>query len=76
MLKEGQIVYCNLTVLKKDKEVELKEVVYKDRDGYYKGDKVLKVDVIKTLGYARKSKEYQTAKKSSESRNTTTGVYE
>jgi len=54
-----EIFYCNLTVLHNKKEFLLKEVVYKETDGYYRKKslfgqdsvKVLKVDIIKSLGF-------------------------
>ena len=75
-MKKDEIVYCNLTVLKNKKPITLNKVVYKEKDGYYKGDKVLKVDVIKSLGFANNSKDYTEVKKSGEKRNSITGAYE
>lgn len=79
-----EILYCNLTVLFKGKPVELKEVVYKETDGFYRkktlfGEdpvKVLKVDVIKSLGFAVDQTGHTEVKKSDERRNTITVAYD
>lgn len=69
MLEPGEIVFCNLTLQHGKKEIVLNKVVYKETDGYYrpmlKNDdlvkhkvkeplKVLKVDVIVSLGFSNK----------------------
>ena len=82
MIKE--IFYCNLIVLHNKKEVGVEEVIYKDVDGYYSNKKlfkdervkVLKIDVIKSLGFENKTKEFTNVEKSQEHRNTTTGAYD
>jgi len=76
MIEIGEIVYCNLTIIKKNNEVQLKEIVYKQKDGYYKGFKVVDIDIIKRLGYENKSKGFDEVKKSDEKRNNITGAYE
>lgn len=77
------ILFCNLTVLHKKKEVVLKEVVYKETDGYYRKKryfdmpvKVINVDVIKVLGKENPSLGYKEVKKSNVERNKITGAYE
>lgn len=70
MLKPDEIVFCNLILQHGKKEIVLNKVVYKETDGYYhpglKNDdlvkhkvkeplKVLKVDVIVSLGFSNKS---------------------
>lgn len=75
-MKKDEIVYCNLTVLRNKKKKVLPQVVYREKDGFYKGEKVLKVEVIKSLGFANNSKEYTEVKKSGEKRNSITGAYE
>jgi hypothetical protein len=67
----------------KDK-LYLKNVVYKETDGYFKNIrlgvkkplKVLKVEVIKSLGFENLSNEYDEVKKSNEKRNNITGAYD
>ncbi len=60
---DGEIVYCNLTVLHKGKKREIKEVVYKPKDGNYNNRrvlnklgikeavKILRIDIIKRMGF-------------------------
>ena len=50
-MQRREILFCNLTILKNNKEEVLERVVYKDVDGHYKNNKVLKVEVISSLGY-------------------------
>jgi hypothetical protein len=46
-----EILFCNLTILKNKKEEIIQRVVYKNVNGYYKKNKVLKVEVICSLGF-------------------------
>lgn len=54
-----EIFYCNLTLQNGKKTIYLKNVVYKEEDGYFKNIrlgikeplKVIKVDVITSLGF-------------------------
>ncbi len=84
----GEIVFCDLTIIHKGMERELKKVVYKN-DGelfYNKREleklkikeavKVKKVFVINRLGFENKSKGFTEVKGSDEKRNKTTGSYE
>lgn len=71
-----EIFYCNLTVLKDKKQLTLKECVYKDGEQFYKDMKVLKVDVIKSLGFSQENTGFINATKSDEVRNNITGAYE
>lgn len=75
-MKKDEIVYCNLTVLRNKKKKVLPQVVYREKDGFYKGEKVLNVEVIKSLGFSNNSKKYTEVKKSNETRNTVTGSYD
>ena len=77
------ILFCNLTVLHKNKEIVLKEVVYKETDGFYykkryfnEPVKVLNVDVIKVLGKENPRSGFKEVKKSTVQRNNITGAYE
>ena len=61
MTDQTEIVYCNLHLLKDSKPLILRNVVYKNIDGYYQSKKihptpmkVVKVDVIKKLGFGIK----------------------
>jgi len=76
MIDFDEIVYCNLTIIKNGKKNILKEVVYKHKDGYYKGFEVVHIDILKRLGFENKSKGFDIAKKSDEKRNNITGAYE
>lgn len=78
-----EIFYCNLTVDYKGKPTLVKEVVYKETDGYYRKKsmftepvKVLKVDIIKSLGFEVEQSGHTEVKKSDEQRNKITGAYE
>jgi hypothetical protein len=76
MIEIGEIVFCNLTILKKNVKNTLKEVVYKEKDGYYKGFKVIDIEIIKRLGFENKNKGFDLAVKNQEQRNNITGAYE
>ena len=61
MTDQAEIVYCNLHLIKDSKPFILRNVVYKNIDGYYSSKKlhptpmkVTKVDVIKSLGFGIK----------------------
>jgi hypothetical protein len=83
-MERKEIFYCNLTLQKEKEILYLKNVVYKETDGYFKNTrlgikeplKVLKVEVIKSLGFENLSNEYDEVKKSNEKRNNITGAYE
>ena len=75
-MEKKEILYCNLTVLKNNKKIIINEVVFKNVDGYYKGNKVLDIDVICSLGFENLTNEYTEVKKSDEKRNNITGAYE
>jgi hypothetical protein len=78
-----EIWFCNLTVLHKNKKVVLKEVVYKETDGFYHKKKlfdepvkVINVEIIKVLGHESTSKSFDVVKKSDEQRDSITGSYQ
>jgi hypothetical protein len=83
-MERKEIFYCNLTLQKEKEILYLKNVVYKETNGYFKNIrlgvkeplKVLKVEVIKSLGFENLSNEYDEVKKSDEKRNNITGAYE
>lgn len=79
-----EIVYCDITIetkIQKGKKIEtikktLEEVVYKEVDGLYKGNKVLDIKVLARLGFANKNLGYTEVKRSEETRNKITGAYD
>ena len=83
-MERKEIFYCNLTLQNGKDNIYLKNVVYKDNNGYFKNIrlgikeplKVLKVEVIKSLGFENLSNEYTEIKKSYEKRNNITGAYD
>jgi hypothetical protein len=75
-MERKKIFYCNLTILKDKKKEIIKEVVFKNIDGFYKGNKVLDIDIISVLGYENLSNDYTEIKKSDEKRNNITGAYD
>ena len=83
-MERKEIFYCNLTLQDGKDNIYLKNVVYKEEDGYFKNIrlgikeplKVLKIDIIKSLGFENLSNEYTEIKKSEEKRNNITGAYE
>lgn len=83
-MERKEIFYCNLTLQNGKDNIYLKNVVYKDNNGYFKNIrlgikeplKVLKVEVIKSLGFENLSNEYTEIKKSDEKRNNITGAYD
>lgn len=50
--------------------------MFKNVNGYYKGNKVLDIDVICSLGFENNASGYTELKKSEEKRNNITGAYE
>jgi hypothetical protein len=58
-MKKREIFYCNLTLQDGKNNLFLKNVVYKETDGYFKNKrlgiiqplKVLKVDIIHSIGF-------------------------
>ena len=83
-MERKEIFYCNITLQNGKDKIYLKNVVYKDNNGYFKNIrlgikeplKVLKIDIIKSLGFENLSNEYDEVKKSNEKRNNITGAYE
>jgi hypothetical protein len=83
-MKRKEIFYCNLTLQDGKNTIELKKVVYKEEEGYFKNVrlgikeplKVIKIDIITSLGFENLSNEYTEVKQSNEKRNNITGAYE
>lgn len=75
-MNHKEIFYCDLIILKDKKKVKINKVVFKDINGYYKGNKVLEINIICSLGFENKSIGYVEANKSNEKRNNITGSYD
>ena len=83
-MERKEIFYCNLTLQNGKDKIHLKNVVYKYEDGFFKNLrlgikeplKVLKIDIITSLGFENLSNEFTEVKKSNEKRNEITGAYE
>jgi hypothetical protein len=83
-MERREIFYCNLTLQNGKETLYLKNVVYKYEDGYFKNIrlgiknplKVLKIEIIESLGFENLTNEYTEVKKSNEKRNNITGAYE
>ena len=83
-MKRKEIFYCNLTLQNGKDTIELNKVVYKEENGYFKNIrlgikeplKVIKIDIITSLGFENLSNEFTEVKKSNEKRNEITGAYE
>ena len=66
-IKQGEIVFCNLKFKFKKKEYELKEVVYKQTDGFYLNHRLFKplkvtekvkvydIEILARLGFENKN---------------------
>jgi hypothetical protein len=83
-MERKEIFYCNLTLQNGKDTIELNKVVYKEENGYFKNIrlgikeplKVLKIDIITSLGFENLTNEFTEVKKSNEKRNEITGAYE
>jgi len=88
LIKQGEIVYCNLKFRFDKKVYELKEIVYKQTDGYYYERRFLEplkikekvrvydIEILARLGFENKNIGYTKAVKNEEQRNKITGAYE
>ena len=82
-MKQREIILCNLTLLENKKKIILKDVVYKESNGYYKNNrlgikkplKVINVEFIKSLGFESMKKGYTEVSKSDNERDDVTGAY-
>jgi hypothetical protein len=87
----GEILFCNLILTHNHKEYHILNVVYKHNNDYIydrkyiidrlnlkdvKELKIKSIEVIKSLGFENKEKDYLQVKRSNEKRNTTTGAYD
>ena len=48
-MQRREILFCNLTILKNNKEEVLERVVYKDVDGHYKNNKVFQKELANSI---------------------------
>lgn len=84
-----EIVFCNLTVIYKNKTYELEKVVYKNKGNntfcnmrilkdlnIKECVKIEKIDIISRLGFENKAKGFTEVKANTEIRNKITGAYE
>ena len=89
LIKQGEIVYCNLKFIFDKKEYKLKEVVYKQEDGFFYNRRLLQplkidekvrvydVEILARLGFENKNIGYTKAvKNDNNTRNKITGAYE
>ena len=88
LIKKGEIVYCNLKFRYKKKEYELKDVVYKQENGFFYNRRLMQplkiddevrvydIEILARLGFENKNLGYTEVKKSNEQRNKITGAYE
>ncbi len=82
-MKQREIILCNLTLLEDKNKIILKNVVYKESNGYYKNYrlgikkplKVIDVECIKSLGFESIKKGYSEVSKSDNKRDDITGAY-
>jgi|14BtaG_2_1085337.scaffolds.fasta_scaffold72634_1 hypothetical protein len=88
MIEKGEIVFCNLKFRYKKKKYKLKEIVYKQTDGYFYNKRILQplnvcekvkvydIEILSRLGFENKNKGHIKAIKNEEKRNKITGAYE
>ena len=76
MIEQGEIVFCNLTIINNGKKEKINRVVYKEVNGLYKGNRVLDIEIISKLGFENRVKGYGVGIKNDEKRNNITGAYE
>jgi hypothetical protein len=76
MIEQGEIVFCNLTIINNGKKEKINRVVYKEVNGLYKGNRVLDIEIISKLGFENRVKGYDVGIKNDEKRNNITGAYE
>lgn len=76
MIEQGEIVFCNLTIINNGKKEKINRVVYKEVNRLYKGNRVLDIEIINRLGFENRAKGYDVGIKNDEKRNNITGAYE
>ena len=89
LIQQGEIVYCNLKFIFNKKEYELKEIVYKQTDGFFYNKRLLQplkidekvrvydIEILARLGFENGNTGYTKAiKNDNNTRNKITGAYE
>ena len=71
-----KIYYGNLIIDVKGKNKKLIDVVFKEGNELYKGNKIVEYEPIKVIGYENINKGHHNANKNEEQRNNITGAYE
>jgi len=81
-MKKREILFCNIIVLEGKKEIKIEKVVLLEDEMIYKNKKfkeplkIIKKEIIKSLGFENLSIGFVSAVKSEEKRNTITGAYD
>lgn len=75
-MEKREILFCNLTVNNVKKNVVIKNCVILKGDENYKKQKIVKTEIIKSLGFESKKEGHVEALKSDEKRNNITGAYD
>jgi len=81
-MKRKEILFCNITVLDGKKEIKIEKVVLLEDEIFYKNKKfkeplkIIKKEIIKSLGFENLSTGFVSSIKSEEKRNIITGAYD
>jgi len=82
-MKRKEILFCNIIVLDGKKEILVEkvvlledEIIYNNRKLFKSPLKIIKKEVIKSLGFENKNNGFVNAIKSEEKRNIITGSYD
>lgn len=75
-MERREILFCNLTVSDGKKKKLIEKCVILKGDTIYKKQNILKVEIIRSLGFENKATGFTEAIQSDEKRNTITGAYD
>jgi ribosomal 50S subunit-recycling heat shock protein len=75
-MRRKEIFYCDLIVIKNNKEVKIENVVWMETETEYKKMIIKEVIKHKSLGFQSLQKDYTEVTKSNEKRNNITGAYD
>jgi len=81
-MKKREILFCNIIVLEGKKEIKIDKVVLLEDEIIYKNKKfkeplkIIKKEIIKSLGFENLGNGFTKAVKSEEKRNDITGAYD
>jgi hypothetical protein len=75
-MKGKEIFYCDLIVIKNNKQVKIENVVWMETETEYKKMIIKEVIKHKSLGFQSLQKDYTEVSKSNEKRNNITGAYD